>query len=189
MDAKDIQNLSEAYNGIYSSPEFLSEGEKWIQKAIKKPGALHKQLGVPAGEKIPSKQLAAAAKKGGKMGKRARLAQTLKGLHKEDCDLHEISADTALAASKEAGRRAGVYAGLSAGDPKVKAKAVKKREQSERLYKLQAKKRTAKVTQEDLDIYDIILSHLLDEGYASSVESAEVIMVNMSEDWRNSILG
>jgi len=37
------------------------------------------------------------------------------------------------------------------------------------------------------DIYDIILSHLLDEGYAETLEQAEVIMVNMSEDWRDSI--
>ena len=39
------------------------------------------------------------------------------------------------------------------------------------------------------DLYDIILSHLLDEGYADTQEQAEVIMVNMSEDWKNSILG
>ena len=56
--------------------------EKWIQKAIKSPGALHKQLGVPKGEKIPAKKLAKAAKAPGKMGQRARLAQTLKGLKK-----------------------------------------------------------------------------------------------------------
>ena len=56
--------------------------EKWIQKAIKKSGALHKELGVPAGKKIPSSKLAAAAKKPGKMGKRARLAETLKSLKK-----------------------------------------------------------------------------------------------------------
>jgi len=56
--------------------------EKWIQKAIKKPGALHKELGVPAGKKIPPAKLAAAAKKPGKMGKRARLAETLKGMKK-----------------------------------------------------------------------------------------------------------
>ena len=39
------------------------------------------------------------------------------------------------------------------------------------------------------DLYDIILSHLLDEGYAETQEAAEAIMVNMSEDWRQSILG
>jgi hypothetical protein len=57
-------------------------GGKWIQKAISKPGAFHKQLGVPAGEKIPAKKLAKAAEKGGKLGKRARLAETLKRLGK-----------------------------------------------------------------------------------------------------------
>ena len=41
---------------------------------------------------------------------------------------------------------------------------------------------------EETDLYDIILSHLLDEGYAETPEAAEVIMVNMSEDWRESIV-
>ena len=54
--------------------------EKWIQKAVKKPGALREALGVKKGEKIPASKLAAAAKKPGKMGQRARLAQTLKGM-------------------------------------------------------------------------------------------------------------
>ena len=56
--------------------------EKWIQKAIKKPGALRKELGAKPGKPIPSSKLAAAAKKPGKLGKRARLAETLKGLKK-----------------------------------------------------------------------------------------------------------
>jgi len=55
---------------------------KWIRSAIKHPGALRKSLGVKAGQKIPAKKLAAAAKKGGVTGKRARLAQTLRKLHK-----------------------------------------------------------------------------------------------------------
>ena len=41
---------------------------------------------------------------------------------------------------------------------------------------------------EEIDLYDVILSHLLDEGYAETQEQAEVIMVNMSEDWRESIV-
>ena len=45
------------------------------------------------------------------------------------------------------------------------------------------------VRKEEVDVYDIILSHLLDEGYASSVDAAEKIMVNMSEQWIESILG
>ena len=45
------------------------------------------------------------------------------------------------------------------------------------------------VSVESYDLYDIILSHLLDEGYAETVEAAEAIMVNMSEEWRESIIG
>jgi len=56
--------------------------EKWIQKAIKKPGALKKELGVAKDKKVPAAELAAAAKKPGKVGKRARLAETLKGMKK-----------------------------------------------------------------------------------------------------------
>ena len=57
--------------------------KKWIQKAIKKPGALRRELGVKKGKDIPKKKLAAAAKKGGKLGQRARLAETLSKLRKK----------------------------------------------------------------------------------------------------------
>ena len=43
-------------------------------------------------------------------------------------------------------------------------------------------------TNEETDLYDIILSYLLDEGYVKTQEQAEVIMVNMSEEWRQSIV-
>lgn len=56
--------------------------KKFIQSAIKHPGALHRQLGVPQGQKIPAAKLEAAAQKGGKLGQRARFAETLKKLHK-----------------------------------------------------------------------------------------------------------
>ena len=52
--------------------------KNWIAGAIKKPGALKAELGVKKDAKIPAKKLAAAAKKPGKLGQRARLAETLK---------------------------------------------------------------------------------------------------------------
>ena len=58
-----------------------AEKKKWIQKAIQKEGSLRKTLKIKKGEKIPQKKLEAAAKKGGKTGKRARLAMTLKKLN------------------------------------------------------------------------------------------------------------
>lgn len=57
-------------------------GKKWIQEAIKKPGALKKSLGVKEGKTIPAGKLAKAAAAPGKTGQRARLAQTLKKLGK-----------------------------------------------------------------------------------------------------------
>lgn len=60
----------------------MAEKKHWIKGAIKHPGALHKELGVPQGEKIPAKKLAKAAKAGGKLGQRARLAETLSGFHR-----------------------------------------------------------------------------------------------------------
>lgn len=56
--------------------------DNWIAGAIKKRGALREELGVSEGKTIPAKKLAAAAKKPGKLGRRARLAETLKGLGK-----------------------------------------------------------------------------------------------------------
>jgi hypothetical protein len=61
----------------------VAKNGKWIQKAIKKPGALRAQLGAKKGEPIPAAKLAAAAKKGGKLGQRARLAMTLKKMKKK----------------------------------------------------------------------------------------------------------
>ena len=57
--------------------------EKWIKGAIQRPGALRKSLGAKKGKPIPAKKLAAAAKKPGKLGQRARLAETLKHMRKK----------------------------------------------------------------------------------------------------------
>ena len=65
------------------------------------------------------------------------------------------------------------------GDAKAASAANKNRPESEK---------RSKTVKEQADIYDIILSHLLDEGYAETPEAAEAIMVNMSEEWRESIV-
>ena len=50
------------------------------------------------------------------------------------------------------------------------------------------KESQSKLNKEQVDLYDIILSHLLDEGYAETPEAAEVMIANMSEEWRDDIL-
>jgi hypothetical protein len=54
--------------------------KNWIAGAVKNKGGLHRALGIAAGKKIPSSRLKSAAVKGGKIGKMARLAQTLSHL-------------------------------------------------------------------------------------------------------------
>ena len=87
--------------------EYHQEDKKWIQKAIKKPGALHRDLGVPEDDKIPVSKIKAAAKGDGKVAKRARLALTLRGMNKEEVELDEIGiAQAAKMASAAAKKRA-----------------------------------------------------------------------------------
>jgi len=57
---------------------------KWISSAIRHPGALHRQLGVPRGQKIPIARLRWAARQPGTLGRRARLAMTLRTLQGDD---------------------------------------------------------------------------------------------------------
>lgn len=64
-----------------NSVEVFKKGG-WISGAIKKPGSLRKSLGVKEGQTIPAGKLAKAAKAPGKLGQRARLAQTLKKIGK-----------------------------------------------------------------------------------------------------------
>lgn len=59
------------------------ENKKFISSAIKHPGALHKELHVPEGKKIPQKKLNKAAHASGKLGQRARFAKILEHLHKK----------------------------------------------------------------------------------------------------------
>lgn len=77
----------ESVNEEEALEEYLSEAKKnWIKKAIKKPGSLRataKRKGLVKGDEPLSKtDLDKLEDMGGKTAKRARLAQTLKGLKK-----------------------------------------------------------------------------------------------------------
>ncbi len=61
----------------------MPEKKKWIQGAIKEPGALRKSLHVKEGNNIPDSKLKKAEhSKNPLMKKRANLAETLKKMHK-----------------------------------------------------------------------------------------------------------
>ena len=55
----------------------------FIKKAIKRPGALHRALGVPQGKRIPLADIEKASHAPGRLGREARFAQTLASLNKK----------------------------------------------------------------------------------------------------------
>ena len=57
--------------------------KKWIQKAIKHPGALHRKLHVPKGKKIPAKMLEIQPGDSAAVKREKNLAKTLRKLHKK----------------------------------------------------------------------------------------------------------
>ena len=58
----------------------MADHPKWLGKAIKRPGALHRALGVPQGQKIPAKKLNAATHSDSpRLRREANLAKTMKG--------------------------------------------------------------------------------------------------------------
>jgi len=70
-------------------------------------------------------------------------------------------------------------------DPKVKAKQDARGAQRGRAALTPNERKQLNM---EFDFYDLVLSHLLDEGYADTNENALVIMANMSEEWRENIL-
>jgi hypothetical protein len=78
--------------------EGMKKGGKWIAGAIKHPGALHRTLGVPQGQKIPASKLAKAARSSNPTTRRrAALAKTLKSFHHaEGGPIRTVAKDMAL---------------------------------------------------------------------------------------------
>lgn len=84
VDKGSNPGLAKLPEGVRNKIGYMKKGgkAKFIQEAIKKPGALRSALGAKKGEPIPAKKLAKAAKAPGKLGQRARFAQVLKGFKK-----------------------------------------------------------------------------------------------------------
>ena len=82
-----------------------------------------------------------------------------------------------------------MHKGLTSGKRALKIAKTRLTHSPQKAQEKSARNKARGTQTESYDIYDIILSHLLDEGYAETPEAAEAIMVNMSEDWRESIIG
>lgn len=97
IDLTDIELIEELVEEVFGEDldllEAVVEKKKWIQKAIKKEGSLRKTMKTKEGKTIPVSKLEKAAKKGGKTGKRARLALTLRKLNEAQYNIPAKASD------------------------------------------------------------------------------------------------
>jgi hypothetical protein len=136
------------------------------------------------------KGLRAAAGAAGSVAQRARKAGAAAGraaerLGEETQQLDEISQRTAPIAESDYNYQRALQSKKQGKKTMRKAIGGKIDAATKRIKDM---KKSGEWYKEQADIYDIILSHLLDEGYAETSEAAEVIMVNMSEEWKQSIV-
>jgi hypothetical protein len=165
MDAQEFRSLQEAYlevvmNEAYKSFPKGKVDKKMASKAVR---AVGHQVAATWGDKDKSSENQEKANKLGSQAK--KMAQISTEKNKE---ANSWSRGVKSKHKKEV-------------KDKIKYMDDVARQQRERGYGSTTKK-------EDYDLYDIILSHLLDEGYAETPEAAEAIMVNMSEEWREDIV-
>ena len=187
MDSKDIRNLQEAYMEVYQE---LDEAEGSYGQTPKARAAMGK-VAIARREKPASKY----SQKGEKTRK-------VKEIEKHTRRMDD-GPDVGNRGKRSTSPRWSGYAGASGrgkmnqdtrdyarerdveysgGENKSGSGTVTKNPKKLR------KQRAMGELGEGYDIYDIILSHLLDEGYAETPEAAEAIMVNMSEEWRENIM-
>jgi hypothetical protein len=187
MDPKDIRNLQEAYLEVYDN--IMEKEDSPYEKASD--AALDRTYGYgrASGDK----------RSFGRAANRASAAAMLRRLRRDRDEgrttsresgadaVHQGWAHTARTSSDQTPEKKKRRAKL-ADTPYSQLpndEQEKDRVSADAVRALYNRNNTQK---EQVDLYDIILSHLIDEGYADTIENAESIMVNMSEDWRQSIV-
>ena len=175
MDSKELRNLHEAYMDVYA-PQELDEAEGSYGQTPKADAA-YTALATVKGKSSKTKSLALkhAIRSAADRYNSDKPYSHRSKMTQSDRDYHRGQ-------SENRGKdREGIDfdefdTGASGPGGKPKGK------------KLERQKKRG-ISAESYDLYDIILSHLIDGGYAETEDAAESIMVNMSEEWRDSILG
>ena len=182
MDAQELRNLQEAYVDVYCE---LDEGT--AEDVAARARKLARRKGQTPEIKKMYQDLAIKA------GERARQNNPTQTVGSSRFDYNQrhgrplITPQVSQSRSSRVTLGGGTYRRGSERLPKSQRKYYRQVLSGVRAASEQEKERARIGMGIKEDIYDIILSHLLDEGYAETVEAAESIMVNMSEDWRESI--
>ena len=169
MDAQELRNLQEAYLGVYASQKELNE-----------------RLRRFPGDKVWAKQEKIQDRLSNPKLSRQK-QQTLSRRWSDMDDVRQDMQNPRLPISQHTpqGSRVKSLANKNRPESEKRSKTV----EPIRRFPNRLMRGDRQGIHDSYDFYDIILSHLLDEGYAETPEAAEAIMVNMSEEWRDSILG
>jgi hypothetical protein len=167
MDAQEFRSLQEAYLEVVGNQQ-LDEASG----------------GIIGGKTFPSKNVPEKSKsnKPSKIGR-----SIIKSIHSASFGLSQEKPKDIVSRHKEYTDKELDTVSRRGDEPKPE----KGRSRSPREFQLKVierEKRRRQKANEEVDLYDIILSHLLDEGYADTPEAAEAIMVSMSEEWREEIV-
>ena len=196
MDAQELHNLQEAYMEVVENQQQLNEGYKQPKGKMARRVA-HKMFkagntvrkAVNSGETSDTAGGQVMIQKTDKLANQAqKIYQTAKRHNPEASKEKERQNRAVGETSREVGPSAAAalrdrFKRTGSNPPK------KKKKKNEYGIRDAIVDGLRDAVGEHYDYYDIILSHLLDEGYAETLEAAEAIMVNMSEEWRQSILG
>ena len=189
MDSKDIRNLQEAYLDVYDN--IMEKEDSEYEKASD--AALDSRYGYgrATGDKrsfgrAANRSSAAAALRALRRGERSGSGTS----REAGADaVHRGWADTARTSTDQTPEKKERRAGL-ANTPYSNLPDDEKEKDRVSFDAVRATyNRNKNINASyETDIYDVILEYLINEGYADTNESAESIMVNMSEDWRESIV-
>jgi hypothetical protein len=187
MNSQDFRNLQEAYLGVYDN--IMEKENSEYEKASD--AALDARFGYgrASGDKrsfgrAANRSSAAAALRALRRGERSGSGTSTKA---GSDAVHQGWARTARTSADQTPEKKERRAVL-ANTPYSKLPKDEQEKDTVSFNAVKAVYNRNKTQKEETDLYDIILSHLLDEGYAETQEQAEVIMVNMSEDWREDIV-
>jgi len=182
MDSQDLRNLSEAYNSVYEATgrdEMIAANirrAKSTDRTVRTPGGPVSTPGGPVKTPTPGPVAQAPKPAGGLLG-----------------TLDKAARDTAGKVGEVIGReKAKSVPGANLpilGDVIKNEGGRRGRNQGQQMYD-KAKETVGGLLKQnyEFDNFDIILEYLVAEGYADTNENALVIMANMSEEWKETIL-
>lgn len=183
MDSKELRNLHEAYMDVYA-PQEVDEAVKGESGKRREDLAAERRSGIKPlsakeGQKYASHKLSQMS-----YVKRQRMGEEVEGLDEITKDLAHKVVNARIARTGRAFDRE-----MKDRTPENMRDTVNAVDKETRAKRLAAGVRTRRnATNEEVDIFDTILEHLIAEGYADTNESALVIMANMSEEWRQDIM-